>query len=87
MRFSAPTIPSQMLFVREIIHEGTFLRDYIDVVDLAKAHVAVIDRMTQDRMNQDYEIFNVGTGRPVSVLELVTKFEQVNHRKWLVMYS
>lgn len=61
--------------------DGTCLRDYIDVVDLAKAHVATINRMTQGRMKQDYEIFNVGTGRPVSVLELVTKFEQVNGLK------
>ena len=37
--------------------------------------------MTQGRMKQDYEIFNIGTGRPVSVLELVTKFEKVNNLK------
>ena len=61
--------------------DGTCLRDYIDVVDLAKAHVATINRMIQDKMRHDYEIFNVGTGRPVSVLELVTKFEQVNNLK------
>lgn len=61
--------------------DGTCLRDYIDVVDLAKAHVATINRMTQGKMKTDYEIFNVGTGRPVSVLELVTKFEQVNNLK------
>lgn len=61
--------------------DGTCLRDYIDVVDLAKAHVATIDRMTQGRMKESYEIFNVGTGRPVSVLELITKFEQVNGLK------
>ena len=61
--------------------DGTCLRDYIDVVDLAKAHVATINRMTQGRMKKDYEIFNVGTGRPVSVLELVTEFEKVNHLK------
>jgi UDP-glucose 4-epimerase len=61
--------------------DGTCLRDYIDVVDLAQAHVAAIGRMTQERMTKDYEIFNIGTGRPVSVLELVTKFEKVNHLK------
>lgn len=61
--------------------DGTCLRDYIDVVDLAKAHVATINRMTQGKMKQDYEIFNIGTGRPVSVLELVTKFEKVNNLK------
>ena len=61
--------------------DGTCLRDYIDVVDLAKAHVATINRMVQGKMKQDYEIFNIGTGRPVSVLELVTKFEKVNNLK------
>lgn len=61
--------------------DGTCLRDYIDVVDLAKAHVATIDRMTQGKMKKSYEIFNIGTGRPVSVLELVTKFEKVNNLK------
>ncbi len=58
--------------------DGTCLRDYIDVVDLAKAHVAAVDRMTSGKMAENYEIFNVGTGRPVSVLELVTTFEKVN---------
>lgn len=61
--------------------DGTCLRDYIDVVDLAKAHVAAVDRMVNGKMDADYEIFNVGTGRPVSVLELVTTFERVNDLK------
>lgn len=58
--------------------DGTCLRDYIDVVDLAKAHVAAVDRMTSGKMDERYEIFNIGTGKPVSVLELVTTFEKVN---------
>ena len=58
--------------------DGTCLRDYIDVVDLAKAHVAAVSRMVDGRMKKDYEIFNVGTGRPVSVYELVSAFEKVN---------
>ena len=58
--------------------DGTCLRDYIDIVDLAKAHVAVVSRMVDGRMKESYEIFNVGTGRPVSVYELVTAFERVN---------
>lgn len=58
--------------------DGTCLRDYIDVVDLAKAHVAAVDRMTQGRMERKYEIYNIGTGRPVSVLELVQRFSKVN---------
>jgi len=58
--------------------DGTCLRDYIDIVDLAKAHVCAVARMLDGKMKEDYEIFNIGTGRPVSVLELVTKFEKVN---------
>ena len=58
--------------------DGTCLRDYIDVVDLAKAHVAAVSRMTDGKMKADYEIFNIGTGCPVSVYELVTAFEKVN---------
>ena len=61
--------------------DGSCIRDYIDVVDLAKAHVAAVDRMTEGKMAERYEIFNVGTGRPVSVLELVTTFEKVNNLK------
>lgn len=58
--------------------DGTCLRDYIDVVDLAKAHVAAVTRMIDGKMEENYEIFNIGTGRPVSVYELVTSFEKVN---------
>ena len=58
--------------------DGTCLRDFIDVVDLAKAHVAAVGRMFEGKMKKGYEIFNVGTGRPVSVYELVTKFEKVS---------
>ena len=61
--------------------DGSCLRDFIDVVDLARAHVATIDRMTGGRMESDYEVFNVGTGRPLSVLELITTFERVNSLK------
>lgn len=61
--------------------DGTCLRDYIDIVDLAKAHVAAVTRMLEGRMKEEYEIFNVGTGRPVSVYELVTAFEKVNGLK------
>ena len=61
--------------------DGTCLRDYIDIVDLAKAHVAAVDRMTSGHMDARYEIFNVGTGNPVSVLELITTFERVNGLK------
>ncbi len=58
--------------------DGTCQRDYIDIVDLARAHVCAVARMLDGRMKAGYEVFNVGTGRPVSVLELVTAFEKVN---------
>ena len=58
--------------------DGTCQRDFIDIVDLAKAHVCAVTRMVEGRMKQEYEIFNVGTGRPVSVLELINSFERVN---------
>ena len=58
--------------------DGTCLRDFIDIVDLAKAHVYAVRRMLDGKMEAGYEIFNVGTGRPLSVLELITTFEKVN---------
>lgn len=61
--------------------DGTCLRDYIDIVDLAKAHVCAVRRMLDGKMDSDYEIFNIGTGHPVSVLELINGFERVNDLK------
>ncbi|MFI3262216.1 MAG: UDP-glucose 4-epimerase GalE [Rikenellaceae bacterium] len=58
--------------------DGTALRDYIDVVDLAKAHVVAIDRMVNGKSKDVYEFFNIGTGVPLSVKELVDIFEEVN---------
>ena len=61
--------------------DGSCLRDYIDVVDLARAHVVAIERMVSGRSKERYEIFNIGTGRPVSVFELVRGFEEANDLK------
>ena len=61
--------------------DGTCLRDYIDIVDLAKAHVYAVTRMVEGKMKENCEVFNIGTGRPVSVLELVNAFEKVNGLK------
>lgn len=61
--------------------DGSCLRDYIDIVDLAKAHLAAINRMVEQKSDQNYEVFNVGTGNPVSVFELVNTFERVNNLK------
>lgn len=61
--------------------DGSCLRDYIDIVDLAKAHVAAVERMVEGRAENDFEVFNVGTGRAVSVFELVESFERANDIK------
>lgn len=57
--------------------DGTCLRDYIHVVDLAKAHVAALD-MIVGAQNGGYAVYNIGTGQPTSVLELIQTFERVN---------
>lgn len=61
--------------------DGSCLRDYIDIVDLARAHVVAIDRMVNGVQKDRYEVFNIGTGRPVSVFELVRGFESANNLK------
>ena len=61
--------------------DGTCLRDFIDVVDLAKAHVFAVRRMLEGQMKKDYEIYNIGTGTPLSVMELIKGFEKANNLK------
>ena len=56
--------------------DGSCIRDYINVVDLAKAHVIAMDRMLENKSDEKVEIFNLGTGKGVSVLELVNTFEK-----------
>ena len=56
--------------------DGSCIRDYIYVVDLAKAHVIAMNRILEDKQKDKVEVFNVGTGRGVSVLELINKFEE-----------
>ena len=55
--------------------DGSCVRDYIDVVDLAKAHVSAMKRMLDGEDTDAIEIFNLGTGRGLSVLELINAFE------------
>jgi len=56
--------------------DGTGIRDYIYVVDLAKAHVKAIMRLLENKNSQAYEVFNLGTGKGLSVLEIVKTFEK-----------
>lgn len=55
--------------------DGTCIRDYINVVDLAKAHVVAVSRMLEKKSRRPVEIFNLGTGNGVSVLEIVNAFK------------
>ena len=55
--------------------DGSCIRDYINVVDLAKAHVVAMDRIMQQKQAEKVEVFNIGTGRGLSVLELIHAFE------------
>jgi UDP-glucose 4-epimerase len=57
--------------------DGSCVRDYINVVDLAKAHVIAVKRLLEDKSEKNVEIFNLGTGRGLSVLEILTTFEKV----------
>lgn len=61
--------------------DGTCIRDYIHVVDLAKAHVVAIKRMIENKNETNNEVFNIGTGKGLSVMELVNAFEKYNGLK------
>lgn len=61
--------------------DGTCIRDYIYVVDLAKAHVVALERLLNEKNESNYEVFNVGTGTGSSVLEAIQSFEKVSGRK------
>ena len=58
--------------------DGSAVRDYINVVDLAKAHVVAVERLLENKNKTGYEIFNLGTGTGVSVLEAVHAFEKAS---------
>ncbi len=59
-------------------HDGTCVRDYIHVVDVALAHIAAVSRLIKGENKNKYEIFNIGTGTGYSVLDMVHAFEKVS---------
>lgn len=61
--------------------DGTAVRDYIHVVDLAKAHVVALKRLLDKKNSDKVETFNLGTGTGSSVLEVITAFEKVSGQK------
>lgn len=80
-----PFITQTAAGVREILsvfgddyptEDGSCIRDYIHVVDLAKAHVVALERLIAEKNETNFEIFNLGTGRGSSVLEVVDSFQK-----------
>lgn len=61
--------------------DGTAIRDYIYVVDLAKAHVIALKRLLENKNTSNYEIFNLGTGKGTSVMEMIKTFEKATGLK------
>ncbi len=61
--------------------DGSCIRDFIHVVDLAKAHVAAINRLLEDKTKNNFEVFNIGTGKGNSVLEVINSFEKVSDKR------
>lgn len=60
-------------------HDGTCIRDYIHVVDLAQAHVAALNRLEEKKDIPAYDVFNIGTGKGNSVLEVIESFNRVSN--------
>lgn len=58
--------------------DGTPVRDYLHVVDLAKAHVIALKRMLEGNQKSNYEVFNLGTGKGCSVMEVIRSFERIS---------
>ncbi len=85
-----PYVTQTAIGMREILsvfgddyktHDGTPIRDYIHVTDLAKAHVVAIKRLFEGKQKSNMEYFNIGTGVGSSVLDVIHTFEKVNNLK------
>jgi len=61
--------------------DGTCIRDYIHVVDVAKAHVSALNRLFKNSQTHNFEVFNIGTGKGSSVLEVIQSFERISNQK------
>lgn len=62
-------------------HDGTCVRDYIHVVDIAKAHISALERLLEKHNEQGFEVFNIGTGVGYSVLDIINAFEKATNIK------
>jgi UDP-glucose 4-epimerase len=85
-----PFITQTVIGIRETLRvfgddyntpDGSAIRDYINVVDLARAHVVAIQRLLDKRQKASFEVFNLGTGRGLSVFEVIRAFEKATGEK------
>ena len=85
-----PFVTQTVAGVREILRvfgkdystpDGTAIRDYINITDLANAHLAAVDRLLNRKNKNGFEVFNLGTGRGVSVMEIIKTFEKTTGLK------
>ena len=60
-------------------HDGTCVRDYIHVLDVADAHIAAIERLSQEKNEQNFEVYNIGTGIGYSVLDIIEAFKKATN--------
>ena len=58
--------------------DGTCIRDYIHVVDLAKAHVVAMKRLIEENNKDNFEVYNIGTGKGSSVMEVINTFQEIS---------
>jgi len=61
--------------------DGTPIRDYIHVIDLAEAHVKAVNRLLKKESEKQFEVFNLGTGKGYSVMEVIEAFEKISQKK------
>lgn len=72
------TLPELTIYGKDYpTYDGTPMRDYIHIVDLAQAHVASLDQLFAEKINSSYEVINVGLGKGYTVLEVINTFEKV----------
>jgi UDP-glucose 4-epimerase len=75
-------IPQMQVFGNDYpTRDGTCVRDYVHVSDIAEAHVKALDRILQDPASPGNDLFNLGTGKGVTVLEAIREFEKVSGQK------
>lgn len=75
-------IPKMEIFGNDYpTRDGTCIRDYIHVCDIAEAHVKALNLLINNEQQQDFDLFNLGSGNGVTVLEAINAFEKISNQK------